>query len=166
MKTGFTIEVWESISTVITHHLMDAITYPFWDLRYSILIKGPLVHPDTCRCSSTGLYLLQYVLRRFSYERLCFTLCTMMWYQSSYHELEWYEYTYIQCFQFIKISKDYWNMIMLITLIYYLWNRERLHFNLRVPINVYVGNHLLQLGFGDITSINTFIQKKIPLCFL
>ena len=39
---GATVEVWEWTSNFIPHLIMDFITYPCWDLRQSMLVKGAL----------------------------------------------------------------------------------------------------------------------------
>ena len=36
---GATVEVWELLSNIIPHFMMDVITYPYWDKRWSMLVK-------------------------------------------------------------------------------------------------------------------------------
>ena len=41
---GCAVEVWEWISNLIWHLIMDVITYPCWDQNQSLLVKGAPVH--------------------------------------------------------------------------------------------------------------------------
>ena len=50
---GVTVEIWKWIRVFIQHFLMDLITYPWWDLRYSLLVEGPwlyVISKTVCFC--------------------------------------------------------------------------------------------------------------------
>ena len=41
--TRYTVEIWEWISDFIPNFKLDVITYAYWDLSQTILVKGPLI---------------------------------------------------------------------------------------------------------------------------
>ena len=56
---GTVVEVWECISYLIPHFIMDAITYPCWDKCYSTVVDGPHVVEklDWLICSGHDMHI-------------------------------------------------------------------------------------------------------------
>ena len=177
---GTTVEVWEWISNILLHFIMDVITYPCWDQKLkNIRKRGP---------------------RMTGFASILIMKHTQLWwltrYLGTHYQLPWCIEYEVWCFMFFIIGSDHdCRMMICVSTLFSHVCMTLIKLNLNIfafpltqivntntmccmsdnvitrdffhkpTINLYHGNRLDWLGYFKALSTNDFVYRNFSRCW-
>ena len=94
---GCTFEVWGWISYSTQWFIMDVITFPYWDLSWSMWVKGPIIKLETNRSKSkTAAHACVFISHQGAWVCLNFVFYILQIWQPSGVQLSHPKYSHFE----------------------------------------------------------------------